>query len=350
MKMKEKIIYTIGYGNREIKDFFDLLKKYDIEFLIDVRSFPYSKLKHFYSKPSLEGLSKKNNVQYVFWGKSLGGKPDNEELYFDDGRVNYKKIQEQDYYQKSIERLIDGYNQGFKLALMCSELKPEECHRSKLIGESLIEKDIKVQHIDSNGNLKGQNEVILRVTKGMNTKDLFGDITLSSTGIYSPVNKIDMDFYTIGVYNSTEDSFFRKLKDNSVDTFIDIRQRRGVRGAKYAFVNSNRLQEKLNQLKINYVYFQSLAPTKEIRDLQKQADLRAGIEKRNREYLGQTFISEYKLRVLNEFDFSIFFETLKKIHSKKIVLFCVEEKHTACHRSIVAKRLYEEFNYHVRHL
>jgi len=46
-----------------------------------------------------------------------------------------------------------------------------------------------------------------------------------------------MEFYTIGVYNSTEKEFFDKLTKNNIDTFCDIRQRRGVRGSKYAFVN-----------------------------------------------------------------------------------------------------------------
>ena len=37
--------------------------------------------------------------------------------------------------------------------------------------------------------------------------------------------------YTIGVYNSTESSYFRKLQENNIDLFCDIRQRRGVRGS-----------------------------------------------------------------------------------------------------------------------
>ena len=61
-----------------------------------------------------------------------------------------------------------------------------------------------------------------------------------------------MEFFTIGVYNSTEDLFFNKLIDNNIDTFCDIRLRRGVRGAKYSFVNSTKLQEKLFRLGLKY--------------------------------------------------------------------------------------------------
>ncbi len=63
-----------------------------------------------------------------------------------------------------------------------------------------------------------------------------------------------MTFYTIGVYASTEHEFFQKIIDNEIDTFCDIRQRRGVRGAKYSFANSNRLQQRLIELDIKYTH------------------------------------------------------------------------------------------------
>lgn len=78
-------------------------------------------------------------------------------------------------------------------------------------------------------------------------------------------NLIDMEFFTLGVYHSNENEFFKKLTDNRIDTFCDIRQRRGVRGSEYAFVNSNRLQAKLNDLEIRYGHVIELAPTTEIR-------------------------------------------------------------------------------------
>lgn len=81
-----------------------------------------------------------------------------------------------------------------------------------------------------------------------------------------------MEFYTIGVYNSTEKEYFKKLTDIHIDTFCDIRQRRGVRGSEYAFINSNRLQLKLNDLDIKYGHILELAPSSEIRELQKVAD------------------------------------------------------------------------------
>ncbi len=159
-----------------------------------------------------------------------------------------------------------------------------------------------------------------------------------------------MEFYTIGVYNSTEKEFFDKLTDNNIDTFCDIRQRRGVRGAKYSFVNSNRLQQKLNDLEIKYGYIADLAPTSEIRELQKQIDLEKGELKRERQELGKVFVIEYKNRILQNFDFETFLEKLDQVGANKIALFCVEEHPEACHRSIVADKLTNTYKYKITHL
>lgn len=158
-----------------------------------------------------------------------------------------------------------------------------------------------------------------------------------------------MEFFTIGVYGATEGSFFTKLADSNVDTFCDIRQRRGVRGAKYAFVNSQKLQEKLLDLDVRYTHVKALAPTKEIRDLQKRADQKNGVLKRERGELGNVFIDEYKNDILSKFDFDFFLESLERMGAGRVVLFCVEECHKACHRSIVADRLKEK-GYKITHL
>lgn len=159
-----------------------------------------------------------------------------------------------------------------------------------------------------------------------------------------------MEFFTIGVYNSTEKEFFDKLTRNNIDTFCDIRQRRGVRGAKYSFVNSNRLQQKLNELEVKYSYFPDLAPTTEIRELQKVIDEKKGELKRERQELGKIFVIEYKNKILKNFDFEIFFERLDQIGASRIALFCVEEHPEACHRSIVTNMLMENYNYKINHL
>jgi uncharacterized protein (DUF488 family) len=159
-----------------------------------------------------------------------------------------------------------------------------------------------------------------------------------------------MEFFTIGVYNSSEGDFFDKLVKNKIDAFCDIRQRRGVRGAKYSFVNSNRLQEKLSELGIKYGHVSDLAPTIEIRTLQKESDFESGELKSERKRLGATFTQEYNTKVLDKFNFESFIDKLDQIGARRIVLFCVEELPDACHRSLVAHKLEKYYNYRITHL
>lgn len=159
-----------------------------------------------------------------------------------------------------------------------------------------------------------------------------------------------MEFFTIGVYNSTESVFFQKMLATKIDTFCDIRQRRGVRGAKYSFVNSNKLQLKLSEFGINYAHVLSLAPTSEIRDFQRQTDYASGTLKSERLLLGEKFTNEYKIGILRKFDFDYFFEQLENVGANRIVLFCVEEHYGACHRSIVADWLSEKYSFKITHL
>ena len=159
-----------------------------------------------------------------------------------------------------------------------------------------------------------------------------------------------MEFYTIGVYNSDKEQFFNKLIENGIDTFCDIRQRRGVRGREYSFVNSNRLQTTLYEIGINYLYFKELAPTQEIRDLQKAADKENKELKRDRQKLGVVFTENYNNKILNTFNINGFMDQLNEIGANKVVLFCVEEHHGACHRSLVTDKISSELKLNIQHL
>lgn len=158
-----------------------------------------------------------------------------------------------------------------------------------------------------------------------------------------------MIFYTIGVYNSSEHDFFDKIVKNGIELFCDIRQRRGVRGAKYAFVNSKRLQGHLLEMGVRYEHVFGLAPSKEIRKSQKDADLFNGELKYERKELGQVFRSEYKKNILDAFNLELFIENLENNGVTRIAFFCVEEIPQACHRSIVTDKL-EQLGYKIIHL
>lgn len=160
-------IYTIGYGNRSIGDFINLLQKFHIRYLVDIRSRPYSKFNPKFSKTELEILLRQHGIKYMFMGDLLGGRPDDSSCYVDGEdkrKVVYSKVREKDFFKEGISRLRTAWDKQLCIVLMCSESKPEECHRSKLVGSTLIEQHVDVIHIDERGGKKTQNEVIQIIT------------------------------------------------------------------------------------------------------------------------------------------------------------------------------------------
>ena len=174
--MDKKIIYSIGHGSRKIKEFISLLEQYQIHYLIDVRSQPYSKFSPQFNQGNLKFYLEEHKIRYVFMGDCLGGRPEDSSCYDEKGKVDYTKIKEKDFYKEGIERLKTAYDKGIGIVIMCSESKPTECHRSKLIGMSLFEdenKKIAVVHIDENGRVKDQATIMNELNKGRNSTDLF---------------------------------------------------------------------------------------------------------------------------------------------------------------------------------
>ena len=145
---------------------------------------------------------------------------------------------------------------------------------------------------------------------------------------------------TIGVYGFTPGAFLEKLTGGGVGLLLDLRQRRGVRGADYSWANSVRLQRALASADISYRHVRELAPTTELRQLQYREDDRQGVGKRNRSALAPEYAERYTREILDPFDLGALVEELP--NDSATALFCVERDPEACHRSLVAERLLEQ--------
>lgn len=154
---------------------------------------------------------------------------------------------------------------------------------------------------------------------------------------------------TIGAIGYSADAFFSALLDAGVDTFIDIRRRRAVRGAAYAFANSQRLQARLAELGIRYIHRLELAPPAAVRQRQAEADAAAGVAKRKRTELSPTFVALYRREVLASFDPQSLRDDLPP-DAAVIALMCVEREPAACHRSLLAEELRQAWGVEVEHL
>ena len=158
-----------------------------------------------------------------------------------------------------------------------------------------------------------------------------------------------MRLVTIGGYGFDEPRFLAALKQAAVDTFVDVRQRRGMRGSQYAFLTSSRLQQSLRAAGIQYVHLRELAPPDTVRALQKQSDDVRGTTKRGRAELSPAFVNAYRTQILDRFEVSSFSMAIGA-NAQVVALFCVEGTPEACHRSLVAERIAELTQSTVHHV
>ncbi len=160
---------------------------------------------------------------------------------------------------------------------------------------------------------------------------------------------VTFKFITIGVYGFSEEEFFQALEDAGVEVFFDIRWRRGVRGAEYAFANHKRLEGRLASMGIRYIHRHDLAPPPGIRQVQYQVDANEKVSKRQRTSLSPEFASAYLEQILNQFDLESILEEVPE-GTSTAALFCVEKYPHACHRSLVAEKLNREFGIEIEHI
>lgn len=176
-------IYSIGHGNKSFEEFEQELRSFGIQYLIDVRTKPYSKWNPSFNQEALRALMQNHGFVYVYMGDSIGGLPSDTSCYTD-GHIDYAKVREKPFFQEGLARLLVAAEKGLKVAVMCSESEPEKCHRSKLIGQELMKHDISMNHIVGIGKSQSQETVMAIVTKGLGTMTLFGEETFMSRKTY----------------------------------------------------------------------------------------------------------------------------------------------------------------------
>jgi uncharacterized protein (DUF488 family) len=158
-------VYTIGHSNASFDKIAGLLQEYSIQVLVDVRSVPRSRWVPHFNQKSLESAVPKLGIEYRYAGNHLGGRPDDPAYYKSNPQrkrktdpltvVDYDKVARQNWFQKAIDELLEVASHQ-RTAIMCSEENPQDCHRSQLVGGTLVKRGVKVLHIRGSGNLEPQ--------------------------------------------------------------------------------------------------------------------------------------------------------------------------------------------------
>ena len=149
-----KELFTIGHSDHKIFDFLRLLLSHGVNALVDVRSHPVSRVHPQFNKDVLAADLKKARIAYVFLGKELGARRVESSCYVE-GRAEYGRIAALPIFQEGLRRIREGLLR-YRIALMCAERDPLDCHRTILICRHLRNEGIAIQHIREDGNLESQ--------------------------------------------------------------------------------------------------------------------------------------------------------------------------------------------------
>jgi uncharacterized protein (DUF488 family) len=166
-----RAIWTIGHSNHTFDRFAELLQAHGVEFVVDVRSYPYSRIALHFNRDELDAALRRKGVGYLFLGSQLGGRPSREEHYDGDGHARYDRMAKEPMFQTAVRRVLRGCCEH-RLALLCSEGLPDECHRRLLVGKVLTDRGVQLRHILPSGDVHHEHAVALRSGGGQET--LFG--------------------------------------------------------------------------------------------------------------------------------------------------------------------------------
>ena len=149
MSDQSREVLTIGHSSHSMEDFLALLHGAGVTAVADVRSAPYSRHVPQFNHDALKGALRAAGVAYVYLGSALGGRPQDRSQYRD-GVVDYDSIAASETFQAGLRRVLDGAA-THRVALMCAEQDPLDCHRCLLIGRALAARGVAVRHVLADG-------------------------------------------------------------------------------------------------------------------------------------------------------------------------------------------------------
>ena len=168
------IILTIGHSNHSVEDFLGLLRGAGVTAIADVRSSPSSRHCPHFDRERLRESLQAEGMAYVFLGQSLGGRPADPSLYTD-GVADYERMASTREFQRGVARVLDGAVR-YRLALLCSERDPLDCHRFLMVSRALKAQGCEVAHVLCDGTVESMHVTEQRLIEltGVQQVGLFG--------------------------------------------------------------------------------------------------------------------------------------------------------------------------------
>lgn len=152
-------IYTIGHSNYSMERFVEMLRKYKIDVVVDIRGTPYSKYNTQYNKEALYNSLKELDFKYIYMGREFAAQRDNKLIYTWEGYSDFEKVINEPSFINGIERLKKGLAKGYRIVLLGAKQDPVNCHRFALVGRELYKRGFDVKHIGDDLSTSSQLEL-----------------------------------------------------------------------------------------------------------------------------------------------------------------------------------------------
>jgi len=156
-RMAKPVLYTVGHSTHPIDYFLELLKHYNVNCVVDVRSLAASRFNPQYNKKSLTTSLNDHHIVYLHLGDEFGARQTDPNVLDNEGRVDFEKIRSTDKFRQGIQQIWSGVEKGYTIALMCSESDPLHCHRFIMISPALG--DFEIRHILKDKSIVSQHQL-----------------------------------------------------------------------------------------------------------------------------------------------------------------------------------------------
>ena len=340
-------IYTIGYSGFVIDDFIQILKKYEISVVIDVRSNPYSQYHLEYNKENLKKKLKQNRIYYRNYFLEFGARQSDKKYYSKEGYLDFELFSKSENFLKGIKKLENSMEKNYVIVLMCAEKDPIICHRAIMISKIFSEKGYRVIHLLPNNVTITQKDIEDRLikkffpNKGQLSLIEMGEDLSEKEYIKRAYNKQNAEIgyrieeeeklvqiYTIGFTKKTAKEFFELIKKYKIEILLDIRLNNTSQLS--GFAKGKDLEYFLFELcKCNYKHLLEYAPTEELLKSYKEKNI-----------TWENYVEQYNKIMEIRGDYKNFIKNFKDY--KKICFLCSEAVAKQCHRRLLAELIKKE--------
>lgn len=154
-----RTVWTVGHSNHDLDVFLALVRGAGLQAVADVRSDPDRVYREHFKSAPLEAALRRMGISYRWFGQELGGRPRSPGHFDTEGRARYDLMAEQPPFGRALEA-VQQVAQTHRVALLCSEADPTECHRRLLVGRALVQTGVRLLHLRADGTVHEESELV----------------------------------------------------------------------------------------------------------------------------------------------------------------------------------------------